>query len=339
MTMAARCEAAGRQNNEDNFQLSDNLSDDQWGFITGQEVTLNEKGALMVICDGMGGMNAGEVASDLAVRTIKDWFASNRLKPEVMASQASILQHIEQAIIAADGTIKEAARKESELEGMGSAIVLAWIVGDMVYIGWCGDSRVYRFNIASGLERLSHDHSYVQELVDSGKLSKELAFEHPDSNIITRSLGDNRQEVQPDVNCFSLHNGDIILLCSDGLSDVLRDEEIEAILQKNADSAGHCRDALWSESENAGWTDNVTIALCRIESGIERPEIPIEEPTQETHISTTEANKRKPKVLLMILIVLLLFGVAFEVAYFFINGEWLLPDFQMIFNSLKDFNL
>ena len=339
MTMAARCEAAGRPNNEDNFQLSDNLSDDQWGFITDQDVTLDEKGALMVICDGMGGMNAGEVASDLAVRTIKDWFASNRLTPEVMASQSSILQHIEQAIIAADGSIKEAARKDDELEGMGSAIVLAWIVGDMVYIGWCGDSRVYRFNGDTGLERLSHDHSYVQELVDSGKLSKELAFEHPDSNIITRSLGDNRQEAQPDVNCFSLHNGDIILLCSDGLSDVLRDEEIEAILQKNNDSAGNCRDALWTESENAGWTDNVTVALCRITSGIEIPEIPTEIPAQETHITTTEKNKRKSKVLLIILIVLLLLGVAFEVACFFIQGHWFLPNFQLIYNSIKDFIL
>ena len=72
ISMTARCEAAGRQNNEDNFQLADNLDGDQWGFITDKEVTLSEKGALMVICDGMGGMNAGETASDIAVKTIKE---------------------------------------------------------------------------------------------------------------------------------------------------------------------------------------------------------------------------------------------------------------------------
>ena len=326
ISMTARCEAAGRQNNEDNFQLADNLGGDQWGFRTDKEVTLNEKGALMVICDGMGGMNAGETASEIAVNVIKKWFAADRLTPGVIASQATILQHIEQSIIAADEAVKEAASQDVELEGMGSTIVLAWIIGNHAFIGWCGDSRIYRYNTA-GLERLSHDHSYVQELVDSGKLSKELAFEHPDSNIITRSLGDNRQKAQPDVNCFPISNGDILMLCSDGLSDVLRESEIANIISKNSDTMGNCRDALWTESEKAGWTDNVTIALCRIISGIEAPEKTVNKPLAEDIVGNTEIKKRKSKLPILILLLLLLLGIAFELVHYFMNGSWWLPAF------------
>lgn len=265
--MAARCESAGRPNNEDNFQLTDNLSGYQWSFITGKEVDLDEKGALMVVCDGMGGMNAGEVASGLAVKTIKELFYYDNLTPPEMESTHTIKQYVEQAIIAADNKIRDEGRQNGQFEGMGSTVVLAWFVDKEVFIGWCGNSRAYRFNPSSGLERLSHDHSYVQDLVDSGKLSEELAFDHPDNNIITRSLGDSHQQARPEVKCFSLCNNDVILLCSDGLSGVLRDEEISAIMAGNYDKINRLRNALWIESEKAGWTDNVTIALCRITSG------------------------------------------------------------------------
>jgi len=327
ITMAARCEAAGRPNNEDNFQLADNLESNPWAFMTGQEVVLSEKGALMVVCDGMGGMNAGATASGLAVRTIKEWFVSDRLSPQVMASQASIMQYIQQAIIAADCTIKETGKDNIDYKGMGSTIVLAWFVKNYVYIGWCGDSRAYRLNPATGLERLSHDHSYVQELVDRGKLSKDLAFDHPDSYIITRSLGDNRQSVQPDVTCFPLNNGDLIMLCSDGLHGVLRDNEIESTLLNNSDSPENCRNALWEKSAKAGWTDNVTIALCRIVSGVEESlktaTGSIDNITKETY-GVTKANRRKPKSFL-IFIILLLLGIAFEAGYYFIKGGWWIP--------------
>ena len=316
LVMAARCEAAGRPKNEDNFQLTDDLSGDQWGFITGKEVEMGEKGVLLVVCDGMGGMAAGAVASRLAVNSIKDWFTADKLTPQVMDSPETIIQHIEQAIIAADSCIKEEGRQNTEHEGMGSTIVMAWIVGQKVYVGWCGDSRAYRYNVASGLERLSHDHSYVQELVDSEKLSKELAFDHPNSNIITRSLGDVRQQSQPDVKCYALFNGDTILLCSDGLHGVLRDVEIEQVIANNADTIENCRNALWTESEKAGWTDNVTIALCRIVSGagqIEKPVVIEQTPTETVEV---KVKKRKWKGLKIALLILLLLGIASGIGYF-----------------------
>jgi hypothetical protein len=147
---------------------------------------------------------------------------------------------------------------------MGSTIVLAWLIDGKVYVGWCGDSRAYKYNPQRGFVQLSHDHSYVQELVDSGKLSPELAFDHPNNNIITRSLGDPRGAAQPDVKIFPLEENDVILLCSDGLSGVLRDNEMEKLIADHQNSMDSCCHALWEAAKNAGWHDNVTIALAQI---------------------------------------------------------------------------
>jgi serine/threonine protein phosphatase PrpC len=267
ISMAAWSESAGRPNNEDSFLLSKNLSTQDWAFTTNEIITLDEKGALLVVCDGMGGMNAGEVASAIAVETVKKWFASNRLTEEITATPQTILDYIKQTIIAADKEIKEAAADDEEKAGMGSTIVLAWLTGKSVYVGWCGDSRAYRYNPAWGLERLSHDHSYVQELVDAGKLPPEMANGHPQSNIITRSLGDSGKKAEPDAKYFPLCTNDIILLCSDGLCGIMHDYEIELLIAQNAKDMGACRYALLAASEEKGWTDNVTIALCRIVAG------------------------------------------------------------------------
>lgn len=265
--IAARCEAAGRPNNEDNYQVDENLADDRWGFTADKEIALGEKGALLVVCDGMGGMNAGEVASAIAVATIKEWFDKEKLTNKILESSASIQSYMVHAIQAADAAIKADGKSNPEHEGMGSTIVMAWLLGKKVYIGWCGDSRAYRFNPTTGLQRLSHDHSYVQELVDAGKLTEELAFDHPNNNIITRSLGDPRGKAQPDTKEYDLCNEDIILLCSDGLCGCLRDNEIENVMKQHQTSMQECRDALWDADEAAGWHDNVTIALAQVISG------------------------------------------------------------------------
>jgi len=265
--MAARCEAAGRPNNEDNYQVDENLADDRWGFTADKEISLGEKGALLVVCDGMGGMNAGEVASAIAVATIKEWFDKDKLTDKILESSASIQKYLVDAIQAADAAIKADGKANPEHDGMGSTIVMAWLLGKKVYVGWCGDSRAYRYNPKTGLQRLSHDHSYVQELVDAGKLTEELAFDHPNNNIITRSLGDPRGKAQPDTKEYDLCNEDIIMLCSDGLCGCLRDNEIEDVIKQHQTSMQECRDALWDADEAAGWHDNVTIALAQVLSG------------------------------------------------------------------------
>lgn len=309
--MAARCEAAGRPNNEDNYQLDDNLSDNSWGFTADTEVSLGEKGALLVVCDGMGGMNAGEVASDIAVKTIKEWFTTDKLTDAVVAAPC---KYIASAIVAADAAIKAHSKTNPDTEGMGSTIVLAWLLGQKVYVGWCGDSRCYRFNPALGLERLSHDHSYVQELVDAGKLTEELAFDHPNNNIITRSLGDPRGAAQPDCKEFDLYNQDIILLCSDGLCGTLRDNEIAELIKQHQTSMQECRDALWNADEAAGWTDNTTIALAQIISGGKDATTANKTATASTDISTSKAkliaaNKRLKLILLGVVVIILLCAI------------------------------
>ena len=309
--MAARCEAAGRPNNEDNYQLDDNLSDNSWGFTADAEVSLGEKGSLLVVCDGMGGMNAGEVASDIAVKTIKEWFTTDKLTDAVVAAPC---KYITSAIVAADAAIKAHSKTNPDTEGMGSTIVLAWLLGQKVYVGWCGDSRCYRFNPSLGLERLSHDHSYVQELVDAGKLTEELAFDHPNNNIITRSLGDPRGAAQPDCKEFDLYNQDIILLCSDGLCGTLRDNEIAELIKQHQTSMQECRDALWDADEAAGWTDNTTIALAQIISGGKDATTANKTATASTDISTSKAkliaaNKRLKLILSGVVFIILLCAI------------------------------
>ena len=264
--MAAHCAPGGRPENEDNYQINDNLSKNNWIFSADKEIPLDKNGALIVVCDGMGGMNAGEVASQLAVDTIKQRFSNDKLS-DMVSSSASIKKYIERVIIAADAAIKDESKADHEKAGMGSTIVLAWFVGSKVYVGWCGDSRAYRYNPVDGLVRLSHDHSYVQELVDSGNLKEELAFDHPNSNIITRSLGEPNRAAKPDVREFPLCNGDIILLCTDGICGMLRDSEIKNIMQHHSQTMSECRDALWNAARDAEWDDNVTIGLCQILSG------------------------------------------------------------------------
>lgn len=301
--LAARCEAAGRPNNEDNFLMDDNLSDNEWRFETDRELSLSPKGALLVVCDGMGGMNAGEVASAIAVDTIKFRFSTERLSDDLLCNDQCIERFIVEAIQAADHAIKEDGKQHPEHEGMGSTIVLAWLLNGKAYIGWCGDSRCYRFNPAIGLERLSHDHSYVQDLVDSGRLSEDLAFDHPNSNIITRSLGDPNGKARPDTIVYELCNGDIILLCSDGLCGCLRDKEIEAVMRSECNSLQQLRDALWQADEAAGWHDNVTIAMAQIVAGAKlKPQ-----PALAQHTASASANHRPVRVnrfLITLLIVL-----------------------------------
>lgn len=278
LNFTAICDKAGRPNNQDNFWICPDLSSyAATGTVTigssSTEVALTEKGALLVVADGMGGMSAGEVASQIVIDSVKRTFSD--LKSVSLSNPNAIKSFIKQAIIDADKEMKKHAESHPETRGMGSTIVLVWILDKTVYVGWCGDSRAYCYNAQNGLVRLTHDHSYVQELVDNDKLSEEDAFDHPDSNIITRSLGDSGEKANPDVKEYPLHIGDTFLLCSDGLCGLLRDSEIENIMAQNS-SIGNCLNALWKQGSSIGWTDNTTIELAKVlEGGIKPTAIPV----------------------------------------------------------------
>ncbi|MBR2049125.1 MAG: protein phosphatase 2C domain-containing protein [Alistipes sp.] len=251
-----------RSNNEDNFIINADLSKSDW-FIpsdTNLAIELGESGCLFVVADGMGGMNAGEVASAIAIDTIKEIFTRDDFSP-IIGSDDEIALFMKEAIEVADENIKAKVLEDKSTAGMGTTIVMAWVIGQKVHIAWCGDSRAYLFNTKSGLVPLSKDHSYVQELVDEGKLDPELAFDHPDSNIITRSLGDSSTKARPDYMSRKLSEGDLILLCSDGLCGLCRDDEIVEVLAGEYDSIEQLKTRLIERALEAGGYDNVTVAI------------------------------------------------------------------------------
>ncbi|MBR0082965.1 MAG: serine/threonine-protein phosphatase [Bacteroidales bacterium] len=304
-----------RTNNEDNFIVNPDLASDDWSIPSDTDaiIPLGKNGCVMVVADGMGGMNAGEVASEIAVCSIRKAFCDVSDFSKVTDTPGHIENFLRKAIVDADSDIKRKVKEDPGTEGMGTTIVVAWFLKNAVHVAWCGDSRAYLFNKASGLSRLSKDHSYVQQLVDSGKLDPDLAFDHPNSNIITRSLGDSNSVAQPDYVCKGLSAGDIVLLCSDGLCGLIRDEEIVDILSSEHEHIDDYREALLQGALEAGGHDNVTIALLECVS--------VEESELERTLSSTVKPRKKRRGWLWLIILLLVAGGLY---YLWHNN--LLPD-------------
>lgn len=255
-----------RDNNEDNFQCSSDLTKTPMQWKNNEINSLSDKGALLVVADGMGGMNAGEVASEIAINTVRDCFKSENITDETLKTRYTIERFMNGVITEADNRIKQTALQRPETKGMGTTMVIGWVQDRKLYISWCGDSRAYVFNPSKGLKRLSKDHSLVQELVDSGKISPEDAFDYPDSNVITNCLSAISQKAKPDALKMphELEKDDVILLCSDGLCGLIRDQEIQNIISQNVDNMQQCCDNLIKAACEAGGHDNVTVALCKI---------------------------------------------------------------------------
>ncbi len=212
-----------RKNNEDNFVVNRDLCQSEWIIPQSIEpISLGRYGSILVVADGMGGTNAGEVASAIAIETVQNAFTPENLgdivtQEGIVTSEEAVEEFLSRTVKTADLNIVNASKEDSSTQGMGTTIVIAWILNDKAYISWCGDSRCYVFNGNSGFCRLSKDHSYVQDLVDQGKLDPENAFDHPYSNIITRCLGDPTNRSNPDFRSYNLKDGDTLLLCSDGV--------------------------------------------------------------------------------------------------------------------------
>lgn len=295
--IAAKCDKAGRAQNQDNFWVCPSLEmiDDISSIGNDKDIELSPKGALMVVADGMGGMKSGEKASEFVIEGIKEQFSN--IPDTILNDDKAIVAFIKNAIISADQKIKLYAKDHRESEGMGSTIVLVWLLGEKAYCGWCGDSRIYCYNPQNSLVRLSHDHSYVQSLVDEGKITEDEAFDHPDGNIITRSLGDSGEQAQPETKIYPIHRRDVFLLCSDGLCGLLTDSNIETILADNCTSSKDALSALWKEGEKEGWSDNATIEVACITEGGATPTRKAvgydDGKTKSTPISKQKDNKVK----------------------------------------------
>lgn len=292
-----------RQNNEDNFVVSSDLSTSNWLIPqAGDYADLGVYGALLVVADGMGGANAGEVASAIAVETIQQEFTVENLS-NCINSDKSIEEFMKAVVKKADLNILNKSKEDKSTQGMGTTIVIAWLLDKKAYICWCGDSRCYVFNKQKGLLQLSKDHSYVQELVDKGELDAELMHDHPLSNIITRCLGDVEKRANPETRIYQLHNDDCIMLCSDGLCSIVYDHDIQDKMIAYHGDPIECKNELISAALNNGGYDNVTVALANIVMDEEAPvedtlltEEETDKPDKE-ELSTTIRNRpvRKKK--------------------------------------------
>lgn len=301
-----------RKNNEDNFIVNKDLCQNDW-FIpdTEEDITLSKYGCVLAVADGMGGANAGEVASAIAIDTVQKSFTPENLAKIITddtdsPSETDIRDFLTKIIKDADVNILNKSQEDSSTEGMGTTIVIAWLLKDKAYIAWCGDSRCYVFNSDAGISRLSKDHSFVQELVDQGKLDEENAFDYPYSNIITRCLGDPNQRSVPDFRTYKLKDNDILLLCSDGLCGLCRDEEIIQVISNGLNDLNGLRDNLIDAALSEGGYDNVTVALCQVCTNTEMAE------ADKVSNKTLKSHKRRfVKALPFIFLLLIVAGIYF----------------------------
>jgi protein phosphatase len=225
-------------------------------------MSIGRPAGLFVVADGMGGHEGGEIASGMLVRAIAR-LAVDEWLPRLMESeeQDDHGEWLSGAIQSGNERVYEWA-KGAGLE-MGTTVVAALLVGDRGHIAHVGDSRAYRIN-AAGLERLTIDHSLVESLVVANQISREEAREHPQVNVIYRTIGD-RQQVAIDVNPARLARGDSLLLCSDGLTSMLTDEVIHQIATSAASPQTAC-DALVEAANRAGGEDNISVIIIKLES-------------------------------------------------------------------------
>lgn len=216
--------------------------------------SLDEQVCFAAVCDGMGGGNAGDVASLLAVNTV-----SERVKAGWHADMTadSVKNLLLTSITAANICVFDAANAQPELSGMGTTVIAAVILGNRAILAHAGDSRAY-LSTADGLRRLTRDHTLVQAMVDAGTLSPEAAAAHPRRNYITRALGvDERIEIE--FTETSLQKGDRLLLCSDGLFNFVPEPRIRELMQSEPESFIPKR--LIDAANDGGGGDNVSAVV------------------------------------------------------------------------------
>ena len=198
------------------------------------------------------GYNGGEIASKLTVDAVKSYFENNFMQIE--HTKEAILKLMSDAIEYANMVVYEKSKTADELQGMGTTLDICFIYNNKLYIGHVGDSRVYRLR-KGVMRKLTKDHSYVQQLVEDGKITRAEADHHPKKNMLTRALGCTAY-VEPDVRARNLEKGDILLMCSDGLTNMVSDEQI---CQSMKESPTTAPEKLIELANQAGGYDNITV--------------------------------------------------------------------------------
>ncbi len=227
---------AFRENNQDAFLTGTFVNGDAWA----------------IVCDGMGGVSGGQIASTLCVEkaaaVIKKGYR-NRM------SVKSVKNLLESAISAANAVVFEESLKDNELKGMGTTIVAAVIVGSIAVIAYVGDSRAYLVN--STVTQITKDHSLVQLMIDTGKITPQEAKNHPDKNIITRAVG-VENFVDADIEIIDISPSDKLLLCTDGLSGAVENSDIQSIINEYREVSA---EKLIEKALENGSRDNITAVV------------------------------------------------------------------------------
>lgn len=224
-------------------------------------VRTEEAGYALIVADGMGGHAAGELASRMTIRemvrlalALPDWIV--RLDEDTTAEAS---HRSEQRIVQAHKALLAHGRREPEQKGMGSTVTTARNLGRVLQVAHVGDSRAYLLR-GGTLTRLTRDHTYVQQLVDSGRLSPEEAARSTSRHVLVNAVGGVNDAVSVDVQHLALANGDRVMLCSDGLSDLVDDDAIRTVLLESKTSEQACR-LLVGRALAEGGRDNVTVVV------------------------------------------------------------------------------
>jgi serine/threonine protein phosphatase PrpC len=264
-----------RTNNEDAFLVAD-LSREKIArpeAVVDFDVT--ERGILLAVSDGMGGEQAGEVASALVVESLRKELAEAK---EAGADRSAIDERIEKAIALANTEVWKAARAPDKA-GMGATLTAVFVEGGLAHIAEVGDSRAYVIR-GSRIRQMTKDQSFVQLLLDSGVLSEEEAKNYPHRNVILQAMG-QKPEVHVAIGRLELRRDDVLLLCSDGLSGKVQAEEMLEIVKAERDLSVACRKLVDLANERGG-EDNITVVLARAD-GEDLPERMRDESVTQTY--------------------------------------------------------
>ena len=207
---------------------------------------------LFVVADGMGGHNAGDYASRFCVEFFRQKIEESNIVSPVPAIRAALAE--------TNSALLGEARRQTDLEGMGTTFVVATILDKEMFVANIGDSRLYVNH--DEMKQITEDHSLVEAMVKTGEIKRSEARVHPNKNIITRALGAN-EEVEPDFFEVSLNEGDTVLMCSDGLTNMLEDETIEQILRENEDLEAAAATLVMHANQNGG-KDNIAIIIIKV---------------------------------------------------------------------------
>ena len=211
---------------------------------------------IYILADGMGGYNGGEIASKLATTTALSYIQSNF--ENTPKEREDILKLVKSAMEYANMVVYEKSKEQKDLDGMGTTLEVCLIYNNKLYLGHVGDSRIYRLR-GEFFRKLTHDHSYVQKLVKDGTITQEEANHHPKKNMLMKALGCTAF-VEPDVTVKGFIKDDIILICSDGLTNMVEEQEIYNILKKEGTLAAE--KLVEKANENGGY-DNITAIVIR----------------------------------------------------------------------------